>query len=402
VLGAPGVGALLAASIVARLPLGISGLAIVLYLSDARGSFGVAGLASGAMAAGSAIGSPLQSRTMDRLGQRAVLVPLAFGYAAAIAALVVCTELGGPVAAIATCGLAAGACQPGVSSAMRTLWPTLLHDRTPLLPTAFAVDSITIEVVFTAGPLLTALTVALLSPLVALAAATAFCVGGTVAFCARPPSRAWRPAPFAGPRSRLGALRSGGVRTLMVCVLPLGFCFGSIEIALPAFAKAHGAPAWAGVLLAMWSVASAAGGIVYGARTWESPLQRIFLVLSLLLPVAFLPLLLAPGVALMLLLVIPAGLLIAPLLATGNQLVGLVAPPDALTEAYAWPTTALVVGIAAGAAVAGAVVEATDWRSALICSTAAGVVGGFAAVTRRATLAGHLIPARASAVPWEG
>ena len=50
----------------------------------------------------------------------------------------------------------------------------------------------------------------------------------------------------------------------------------------------------------------------------------------------------------MALLVIPAGDFIAPLLATRNELVGWVAPAGARTEAYTWPVTAFVGGIAIG------------------------------------------------------
>ena len=80
----------------ARLPVGIEGLAVVLYISQARGSFAVAGLVSGGFALGAAIGAPLQSRLIDRMGQRAVLVPAALGNAAAVGALIALTELGAP------------------------------------------------------------------------------------------------------------------------------------------------------------------------------------------------------------------------------------------------------------------------------------------------------------------
>ena len=254
-----------------------------------------------------------------------------------MAALIAGTELGAPGAVLAVIGLAAGITTPNISSALRTLWPIVLGGRERLLRTAFALDSVAIELVFTAGPLLTALAVVVLSPLAALVLAAGCCLGGTALFCSRPPSREWRPAHHEGPRSRLGALRSGGVRTLMITVVPIGFCFGAIEISLPAFAKEHGAPGWAGVLLAIWALRERGGGLLYGARTWASSLQRLYLVLAMAMPLGILPLLLAPSLPLMALLVIPAGMLIAPLLATGNQLVGLVAPAGAVTEAYAWP-----------------------------------------------------------------
>ena len=68
----------------------------------------------------------------------------------------------------------------------------------------------------------------------------------------------------------------------------------------------------------------------------------------------------------MALLVIPAGIFIAPLLATRNELAGLVAPPGTETEAYTWPLTAIVAGIAGGAALAGVLVDAAGWRTAAV------------------------------------
>ena len=96
----------------------------------------------------------------------------------------------------------------------------------------------------------------------------------------------------------LGALRSGGVQTLVIATVPVGFGFGTIEIMLPAFAREHGAPELAGVLLATWALASATGGLLYGARHWGS-LHRTYLCLACLLPLGFLPPLAAPSIALM-------------------------------------------------------------------------------------------------------
>ena len=80
---------------------------------------------------------------------------------------------------------------------------------------------------------------------------------------------------------------------------------------------------------------------------------RTHLLVAALLPLTLLPLAAAPSVWVMALLVIPAGCCIAPLLATRNELVGGVAPPGMRTEAYTWPITSFVGGIAIGAALCG-------------------------------------------------
>jgi MFS family permease len=107
---------------------------------------------------------------------------------------------------------------------------------------------------------------------------------------------------------------------------------------------------------------------------------------ALVLPFGFLPLLLAPSIPVMALLVIPAGVCIAPLLTAGNQLVETVAPPGMTTEAYTWPITSLVIGIALGSASAGALVQLADWRVAILAAAGVATLGGTAALVRRATL----------------
>ena len=84
----PHVAALIVATLLARFPIGINALAIVLYLRAERGSFAVAGAVAGALAAGSGIGAPIQGRLVDAFGQRRVLVPLGVVHAAALGALV--------------------------------------------------------------------------------------------------------------------------------------------------------------------------------------------------------------------------------------------------------------------------------------------------------------------------
>jgi MFS family permease len=209
---------------------------------------------------------------------------------------------------------------------------------------------------------------------------------GTVWFVAALPSGMGGATAGAERRDLLGALRSPGIRTIIVTMAPVGFAFGSLEVAIPAFSDDRGHPELAGVLIAVWSVASAAGGLVYGARTWGWPLAKIHLAVTLVLPIGFVAILLAGSPLAMGLLVIPAGVFIAPLIATRNELTGLVAPPGYETESFTWPVTALTAGISAGAAVAGALAEAVDWRAAVIAGTAGAALGGVVAIARRGTL----------------
>ena len=386
VLRVPHVAALVVATLLARFPIGINALAVVLFLRESTGSFAIAGLVAGSLAAGSGVGAPVQGRLVDRFGQRRVLVPLGFLHAVALGALVLAAESGAATAVLVLCGLLAGFAIPPTSSVLRSMWPSLLRERPELVQPAYALDSVLIELIFILGPLLTGVLTVVLSPQAALIVSAVSVVVGTLMFTALPPSRAWRPEREARA-GLLGALGSPGVRSLVLISLPAGVGIGILEVALPAFADASGARELAGVLLAVWSLGSAAGGLAYGALPNRPPLERVHLLVAGLLPLSFLPLAAAPSMVVMAILVLPAGMFLAPLLATRNELVGRVAPPGARTEAYTWPVTAFVGGIAVGAALAGVLVEGPGWRVAFLVATGCAAVGTVLAVARRHTLA---------------
>lgn len=387
VLREPYVTALIAATLLARFPIGINGLALILYLRETTGSFAVAGIVAGGLAAGAGVGAPLQGRLVDRVGARRVLPPLAFAHAAALGAIVGLGELGAAAPLLLLFSFTAGVAIPPTSSVLRSMWPGLLKERTELLQAAYALDSVLIELIFVVGPLLTGLIAALGSPAAALVVSAVSVVAGTLLFTSLPPSRAVEPIAAEHRAGLLGALSSPGVRSLVFTSIPAGIGLGMCEVALPAFSHASGRAELAGVLLAIWSIGSAAGGLIYGALPRRPPLNRVHLLVAVLLPVSLLPLAAAPSVAVMALLVIPAGMFIAPLLATRNELVGWVAPAGSRTEAYTWPVTAFVGGIAIGAALSGAIIEASGWRVSFLVAAGAAAVGAVVTVARRGTLA---------------
>ena len=386
VLRVPHVAALIAATLLARFPIGINALAIVLYLRAERGSFAVAGAVAGALAAGAGLGAPIQGRLVDRFGHRRILVPLSLLHAAALGGLVAAAEAGAPVAGLVACGLLAGFAIPLTSSVLRSMWPMLLRDREELMSAAYALDSVMIELIFILGPLVTALVATAFSPQAALIVSGASVIVGTLTFTALPPSRAVRPEKDRASAGLLGALASPGVRTLVLTSLPAGIGIGICEVTVPAFSHAEGAAASAGILLALWSVGSATGGLAYGALRHRPPLPRVHIAVTAALPVCFLPLAAAPSVPVMALLMIPAGMFVAPLLATRNELIGWVAPPGARTEAYTWPVTAFVGGIAIGSALGGTIVEQASWRTAFLIAAGFAAAGTVVAVARRHTV----------------
>jgi MFS family permease len=386
VLRAPDVARLLGAAVLARMPIGIDSLAMVLFTRAETGSFAAAGLVAAAFGLGSGVTSPIQGRLIDRHGHARVMLPLAALHAAALGALVALGLGGAPTAALVLCGLAAGASVPPVGSVVRPMLPRLLASDEELLPTAYALDGIAIEMVFITGPLLTALVVSAASPAVALVVACGFVLAGTLVLVTAPASRSWEPVAPDEDRHLLGALASPGVRTLVAATAPVGFALGATEVTMTAFASDHGSRPAAGLLLALWAVGSGLGGVAYGAREHGLAPATRWLRLAVAFPLCSVPLALAPSIPVMTVLALIAGLCLAPLLAAANQLIGDVAPPGAVTEAFAWPITAIALGASAGSASAGAIVESADWRTGFVVVVAAGLLTAVIALARRATL----------------
>ncbi|HEY7622999.1 MAG TPA: MFS transporter [Solirubrobacteraceae bacterium] len=386
VLRAPDVARLLGAAVLARMPIGIDSLAMVLFVRAETGSFATAGLVAGAFGIGSGLTSPIQGRLIDRHGHARVMLPLAALHAMALGALVALGLSGAPGAALVGCGLAAGASIPPVGSVVRPLLPRLLGDDQYLLPTAYAVDGIAIEMVFITGPLLTAVIVSLGSPAAALLVSCGFVIVGTLVLVTAPASRAWQPTAGHHERHLLGALASPGVRTIVAATAPIGFALGATEVTMTAFASDHGSRAAAGALLALWAVGSGLGGLAYGAREHGSAPGPRWVRIAVVFPLCSVPLLAAPSIAVMTGLAVIAGLCLAPYMAAANQLVGDVAPPGAVTEAFAWPITAIAIGAAAGSAAAGAIAQSVGWREGFVAVVAAGLVAGTVALVGRRTV----------------
>jgi MFS family permease len=381
------VAAIVGATAVGRLPIGISGLAILLYVEQVTGSFAEAGICAGALALGSALGAPFQGRLIDWRGERALL-PLACAHATGLLLVWALGAAGVAAAGIAAAAFAAGGAIPPVTSVLRSRWPLLLSERPELLPSAYALDSVLMELIFVVGPLLTTVVVATVGPQYALAISAAAVLGGTSMLLRGLHGHERPAAPELGSRRfGLGAMAAPGLRTLVLASLPVGFAFGTIEVVLPAFSAEQGHRELAGVLLAVWAMASGAAGLAYGAWTPRSPLTRVHLRLACLLPLASAGLVAATSPVTMALLVVLMGLPIAPLIASRNQLVERVAPRGTSTEAFTWPLTALVAGLSLGAAAGGALVEAYSWQAAVAAAVVVSAAGAALLVARRETLA---------------
>jgi predicted MFS family arabinose efflux permease len=127
--------------------------------------------------------------------------------------------------------------------------------------------------------------------------------------------------------------------------------FGAAGVIVPAYANQHGGgDGLGGVLLGIWGVGSAIGGIWFGTRRPAMPLSKQFAWLLGAVAASFLVLTVMPSPLWLGMALVLGGATIAPALTVENTLVGRLAPAAMLNEAYTWIVTVSVGGSAAGGA----------------------------------------------------
>ncbi|ADI12092.1 major facilitator superfamily MFS_1 [Streptomyces bingchenggensis BCW-1] len=378
VLSRPAAWHLLAAAGLARLAMGMVGLALVLSVREATGSFAAAGFAAGAFALTAGVFAAARGRLVDLRGHRRGLRVLGAGYAlAGCALLVLVTTVREPAALIAASGML-GAVAPPVSATTRTAWADIVG-RGPRLSTALSLDTVTEELLSLVGPVSTGLLVAESSPLTALATAIALEVTAVGLFPGKKPGAASPPSAMAAghgtPRLQGSHRVLAAVGPVLVPLLAAGVGFGVLDVAVPALALQHGGTVSAGWMLALLPAGSTLGGLAYGRRTWSSPLVKRYRWLCLALVVGFAPLPLIAGDAALWPLLLVAGLAIAPTVVTGYLLVDEATPDGRKTEAATWVSTFNNTGTATGSALCGALIAGVPLAAVFALPAVAVTVG---------------------------
>lgn len=353
VLSMPGAARMFASALIGRLPQGMSSLAILLLIRSSTHSYAAAGFAVGANALAAAASAPIAGRVVDRYGRARVLGPFAFAQAGAYVALLVVANAGAGAVPLVLLSALAGALLPPIAPVVRVLLREAFDDHT-VRETAYALEAVLQELVWIVGPLAVAVVIAAFSPSVAVLLLGVVGVVGTTAFLRSGFAR--RPDGTTAPHERTPALASVELRALLVPIALTGAALGSTEVGLPSLALHAGSRPASGLLLALWSVGSMAGGLWYGARVWSSPLGSRYRVLLLLAVVATAPLIAARSIVAGAFCSLLAGSTIAPVFSCQYALVGRAVTPGSETEAFTWVSAALVGGIAAGSAAGGAVI----------------------------------------------
>jgi len=363
--------------LVARLPISMVGLGIVLLVSAETGSYGIAGAVSAAFMISNAGFAILQGRLLDRLGQARVLAVASVGFGVGTAMLVWSVQADWPIVTSYVWAAIAGAFLPQIGSCVRARWSYVL-DKPAELQTAFALEAVLDEAVFILGPILVTVLATTWHPVAGIAVAIVACVGGTLIFTAQrstePPAHSR--SSTSGPRPPMPWRTVIPLAVVCAC---LGLLFGAAEVTTVAFADEQGHKALSGGLLALWALGSLTAGVITGAVHWRrGPSIRVRWG-AVAMACAMSPLYFIGSLPLMGATLFVAGFAIAPTMIATMSLTEQTVPSGRLTEGMAIMQTGLVAGVAPGATLSGLVVDHQGASAAYLVSLGAGVVAAVAA-----------------------
>jgi len=358
----PDVAKLLVVALFARMPIGMVGFSMLMFLRESLGNFALAGTAVGINFVALAAAAPIQGRLIDRHGPGRLLAVTGIVQPLALLGVLLSASAGYPFAVVAACAAVAGIFASPITTVTRTIWRHRF-EREEDRRTAFALDAVTIELNFTLGPAIIAVMLAASTALAAFALSIGAVVAAIAIYLASGALTHFTRV-TTETRHLLGPLTEPRLWLIFVATFGLTLCFGLLEVGYPAFATFMGAPAMGGVLLAINSMGSALGGMIYGGMHYRAPVERQFACAMGLMavPLFLHALFLQP--AAFAIVAFFAGALIAPSITAQSVLVSRLAPAKYATEAFTWSSTFIVSGIGAGVAVGGHMVETAGLRAA--------------------------------------
>jgi MFS family permease len=365
------------------------GLGTVLLIALLTGRYGQAGTVAAVGSVGYAVFGPVIATKADRLGQRRVLVAQTVVFTLSSAVFITCAELRAPFWTLLVAGIAAGGSMPSLGSMVRTRWSSQLDGDPQRLHTAFALESVNDEFIFVIGPALVTVLATQFAPASGIGIASLLCIVGTLLFAAqRKTEPAPRPKPVpadkpvhaarpAAARARFArpSLPALGLSTLAPAFLLMGAMFAGIDLSTVAFATELGHRPLAGLILGTFALGSAVGGLWYGSRHWQAPIGRRFTITAALTVIGVSTFWAMPGLLALGAVGFLAGLAISPTLMTGYAILERQSPPHRTTEAMAWLSSTISVGVALGSAFAGHVIDAYGARWSFAFSASCGAAG---------------------------
>jgi hypothetical protein len=404
ILVVPGTTAFTLPALAARVAHLMTVLSIFFFSPAVTGSYGLAGVLSGAYALTYSLVSPFVSRLAGRGRTGRVLAAAAAANTLARAGFLVSAWAGAPAWVTICLAAASGGSMPAAGPLARARWSHLLRD-SPLLHAALSFESVVDQVILVTSPILVATLATAVTPAAGLIMALVLATAGntTLAAVASGPTglpRTGKPRQPA-PGSPLSA---PGFPALILAFILVGAVETLIDLNIVVFAAHHHAKTLSGPVLTTIALASTASGLWFGSRRQRATPDRRLPLLLVLLTCGTLPFFAAPDIWFLFPAAVLLGVTVAPVVISGFSAVRFIVTESQVTEGLTWITSALGCGIALGSAAVGQLANVSGSTGIFGCATCcagAAALAGYAVRRQRRGCADNLAPS-STRVPQDG
>jgi MFS family permease len=337
----PGAKRIASAGFIARLPIAMDALAIILFVQSVDGRYAIAGSLTAVAALVTVISSPLWSKAADHFGQRIVLstaIPIRIF---AIITFIALVMNGAPVWSWFAAIFLAESASVSIGSMTRRRWAHVLGgDKKDVLSTSYTFESLLDEFIYILGPVITTAVVAAIAPSAGLILGVLFLLVGAPLLISHRNSDPGVEHRQVGTKLK-SVFRNQKLQAVAIPLTIAGGAFSAVNICVVAFSEERGAKSISGVLLGIWAVGGAVSALVNGSITWKISHGTRYVgymvgmaLVSFSFP--FINNFYVLGLALFL-----QGLCIAPLLPNGLSLVTDSVSPSQMTQAITLATAGI-------------------------------------------------------------
>jgi MFS family permease len=337
----PGAKRIASAGFIARLPIAMDALAIILFVQSVDGRYAIAGSLTAVAALVTVISSPLWSKAADHFGQRIVLstaIPIRIF---AIVTFISLVMNGAPVWSWFAAIFLAESASVSIGSMTRRRWAHVLGgDKKDVLSTSYTFESLLDEFIYILGPVVTTAVVAAIAPSAGLILGVLFLLVGAPLLISHRNSDPGVEHRHVGTKLK-SVFRNQKLQAVAIPLTIAGGAFSAVNICVVAFSEEKGAKSVSGVLLGIWAVGGAVSALINGSITWKISHGARYVgymvgmaLVSFSFP--FINNFYVLGLALFL-----QGLCIAPLLPNGLSLVTDSVSPSQMTQAITLATAGI-------------------------------------------------------------
>lgn len=427
---------------IARLPISMMGLGIVLALNHIYNNWTIAGTMSAAYVLSQAAVTPLYAKLFDRFGQRKVGTLALSAQVVAMLSFAVATLIHVPLPILFVLAILMGVTQFAFGALVRTRWAYTLKSQSDdtLLNVAYALESGIDEIVFIFGPILAAWLATSVHPVSQLfVPVLASGLGGAWFLSLKNTQPAVikivqvESAPKYDEDVRNAISEQGedvqntqnvhksnnatklidrlslkqlknknrkkkpknvllyrGIIPLVVMFLVFNMSFSAFDVSVTAAMRAQGLDKLIGLQLALFACGSLVGAVIFGSHKFRGSNWSHLIVFLSLLTIGFILMNInLDRLVLLSIFELLSGLCVSPIFATGNLIVKDTIPEHSLTEGLSWLPTASAIGASLGSMVAGFAIDAwsshggmmVPWISTLVAIPIASI--GWIIVTRK-------------------